>query len=86
MGGESFSEPQPGIALLEVRSVQTGFAVPTRVGRRRFSRFVALVVKEKSKTYFAPLDFIEKINGSFSRESISVPACFYRERQRQREI
>mgnify|MGYP000420684984 CR=1 FL=1 len=58
-GGESFSEPQQGIPMLEVRSVQAGFAVPNRVGSsdaggRGFCRFAALVVNEKERRQVWP--------------------------------
>ncbi len=51
-GVESFSEPQPGIALLEVRSVQTGSAVPNSVGRRTLAGAKVAIL--------APLDYGEK--------------------------
>ena len=48
-GVESFSEPEPGIAVLEVRTVHTGSAVPNSVGRRTLAgaKFAVL----------GPLDF-----------------------------
>ncbi len=86
-GGESFSEPQWGIALLEVRSVQTGFAVPNSVGRRTRAGAAILHrwLKKKRTCNFAPFDFIGKVKRlTYTEKRERQEKEKYNERERER--